>query len=66
MQEHDMAWVRTEMALAEAAPRSQVGVGAWVRLALADVAQEAFVQMDHRVGADLVRRVALDLGRRGA
>ncbi|MEQ1938683.1 amino acid ABC transporter permease [Mesorhizobium sp. CN5-321] len=31
MQEHDMAWVRTEMALAEAAPRSQVGPGAWMR-----------------------------------
>jgi general L-amino acid transport system permease protein len=26
-----MAWVRTEMALAEAAPRSQVGPGAWMR-----------------------------------
>jgi general L-amino acid transport system permease protein len=31
MQEHDMSWVRTEMVLAEAAPRSQVGAGAWVR-----------------------------------
>ncbi|MBN9251006.1 MAG: amino acid ABC transporter permease [Mesorhizobium sp. 61-13] len=31
MQEHDMSWVRTEMALAQAAPRSQVGFGAWVR-----------------------------------
>jgi len=31
MQEHDISWVRTEMALAEAAPRSQVGFGAWVR-----------------------------------
>lgn len=31
MQEHDMSWVRTEMALAQAAPRSQVGIGAWLR-----------------------------------
>ena len=31
MDEHDMSWVRTEMALAEVAPRSQVGPGAWVR-----------------------------------
>ncbi len=31
MQEHDMSWVRTEMALAQAAPRSQVGAGAWLR-----------------------------------
>ncbi len=31
MQEHDMSWVRTEMVLAQAAPRSQVGFGAWVR-----------------------------------
>ncbi|MGB3831804.1 MAG: amino acid ABC transporter permease [Mesorhizobium sp.] len=31
MQEHDMSWVRTEMALAEAAPRSQVGPAAWIR-----------------------------------
>jgi general L-amino acid transport system permease protein len=31
MQEHDISWVRTEMALAEAAPRSQAGLGAWVR-----------------------------------
>ncbi len=31
MDEHDMSWVRTEMVLAEAAPRSQVGPGAWIR-----------------------------------
>src|SRR5690606_1025607 len=31
MQEHDISWVRTEMALAETAPRSQAGLGAWVR-----------------------------------
>ena len=31
MQEHDMSWVRTEMVLAQAAPRSQVGAGAWFR-----------------------------------
>lgn len=31
MQEHDMSWVRTEMVLAQAAPRSQVGIGAWLR-----------------------------------
>ena len=31
MQEHDMSWVRTEMALAQAAPRSESGFGAWVR-----------------------------------
>ena len=31
MQEHDMSWVRTEMALAEAAPRSEAGAGAWIR-----------------------------------
>ncbi|MET3792625.1 amino acid ABC transporter permease [Aquamicrobium terrae] len=31
MQEHDMSWVRTEMVLAETAPRSQVGLTAWVR-----------------------------------
>ncbi len=31
MDEHDLSWVRTEMALAEAAPRSETGLGAWVR-----------------------------------
>ncbi len=31
MDEHDVSWVRTEMALAETAPRSQVGFGAWAR-----------------------------------
>ncbi|GLS32336.1 general L-amino acid transport system permease protein [Mesorhizobium albiziae] len=31
MQEHDLSWVRTEMALAQAAPSSQVGAGAWMR-----------------------------------
>ncbi|MEZ2330018.1 amino acid ABC transporter permease [Mesorhizobium sp. RCC_202] len=31
MQEHDMAWVRTEMALAQAAPPSERGAYAWVR-----------------------------------
>jgi general L-amino acid transport system permease protein len=31
MDEHDVSWVRTEMALAEAAPRSEGGVSAWVR-----------------------------------
>ncbi|HEY6630180.1 MAG TPA: amino acid ABC transporter permease [Rhizobiaceae bacterium] len=31
MQEHDMSWVRTEMTLAEPAPRSEAGLGAWVR-----------------------------------
>ena len=31
MQEHDLSWVRTEMALAQAAPRTQVGPGAWLR-----------------------------------
>lgn len=31
MQEHDMSWVRTEMALAEAPPRTEAGAGAWVR-----------------------------------
>jgi len=31
MQEHDLSWVRTEMALAQPAPRSQVGAAAWVR-----------------------------------
>lgn len=31
MQEHDLAWVRTEMALAQAAPRSSVGPYAWLR-----------------------------------
>ena len=31
MQEHDLAWVRTEMALAQAAPGSAVGPGAWLR-----------------------------------
>ena len=31
MQEHDTSWVRTEMALAQAAPRSEVGPGAWAR-----------------------------------
>ncbi len=31
MQEHDMSWVRTEMALAEAPPRSETGVGGWIR-----------------------------------
>ena len=31
MDEHDLSWVRTEMALAQAAPRSAVGPAAWVR-----------------------------------
>jgi general L-amino acid transport system permease protein len=31
MQEHDLSWVRTEMALAQDAPRSHVGPGAWAR-----------------------------------
>ena len=31
MDEHDLSWVRTEMALAQEAPRSQVGATAWVR-----------------------------------
>ena len=31
MDEHDISWVRTEMALAQAAPRSEAGLGAWVR-----------------------------------
>ena len=31
MQEHDSSWVRTEMTLAQAAPRDQVGASAWLR-----------------------------------
>jgi len=31
MQEHDMSWVRTEMVLAQPAPASVSGLGAWVR-----------------------------------
>jgi general L-amino acid transport system permease protein len=31
MQEHDMSWVRTEMVLAQDAPKSHVGPGAWAR-----------------------------------
>lgn len=31
MDEHDLSWVRTEMALAQAAPSSQVGAKAWFR-----------------------------------
>ena len=31
MQEHDLSWVRTEMTLAQAAPRSEVGPVAWAR-----------------------------------
>ena len=31
MQEHDLSWVRTEMALAQAAPSSEVGATAWMR-----------------------------------
>jgi general L-amino acid transport system permease protein len=31
MQEHDLSWVRTEMVLAQAAPRSEVGPTAWAR-----------------------------------
>ena len=31
MQEHDTSWVRTEMMLAEARPRTEAGVGAWLR-----------------------------------
>jgi general L-amino acid transport system permease protein len=31
VQEHDLSWVRVEMALAQAAPRSEVGPAAWVR-----------------------------------
>ena len=34
MQEHDLSWVRTEMALAQAAPRSQVGPAGWARKSL--------------------------------
>jgi general L-amino acid transport system permease protein len=31
MDEHDVSWVRTEMALAEAPPRSEAGPMAWIR-----------------------------------
>lgn len=31
MDEHDVSWVRTEMALAEAAPLSEAGIVAWIR-----------------------------------
>lgn len=31
MQEHDTSWVRTEMVLAQTAPSSERGLGAWVR-----------------------------------
>ena len=31
MQEHDTSWVRTEMVLAQAPPRSEAGSAAWVR-----------------------------------
>ncbi|MBL8579398.1 MAG: amino acid ABC transporter permease [Mesorhizobium sp.] len=31
MQEHDMTWVRTEMALAEPPPRTEAGLVAWIR-----------------------------------
>ena len=31
MQEHDISWVRTEMALAEPAPTTQTGVTGWIR-----------------------------------
>src|SRR5262245_48502565 len=31
MQEHDMSWVRTEMALAEAPPSTESGLGGWFR-----------------------------------
>jgi general L-amino acid transport system permease protein len=31
MQEHDLSWVRTEMALAQAAPAGERGLPAWVR-----------------------------------
>ena len=31
MQEHDLSWVRVEMALAQPAPRNQVGPTAWMR-----------------------------------
>jgi general L-amino acid transport system permease protein len=31
MDEHDLSWVRTEMTLAQAAPRSGVGLAAWAR-----------------------------------
>ena len=31
MQEHDMSWVRTEMALAQPAPSTETGAYAWVR-----------------------------------
>ena len=31
MQEHDSSWVRTEMTLAQVAPRDQVGASAWLR-----------------------------------
>ncbi|TIU27111.1 MAG: amino acid ABC transporter permease, partial [Mesorhizobium sp.] len=31
MQEHDMSWVRTEMALAQPAPPTERGAYAWVR-----------------------------------
>lgn len=31
MQQHDIAWVRTDIAPAQAAPRSEVGIAAWMR-----------------------------------
>jgi general L-amino acid transport system permease protein len=31
MQEHDLSWVRVEMALAQSAPKNEVGAGAWAR-----------------------------------
>ena len=31
MQEHDLSFVRTEMALAQPAPASERGLGAWMR-----------------------------------
>ena len=51
MQEHDMSWVRTEMALAQPAPASVTGFGAWVRKNLIASAGDAILTI---VGIALV------------
>ncbi|MEO5758000.1 MAG: amino acid ABC transporter permease, partial [Mesorhizobium sp.] len=54
MQEHDMSWVRTEMALAQPAPSSVSGLGAWVRKNLIASAGDAILTI---VGIVLVAMI---------
>ncbi|MCV3210227.1 amino acid ABC transporter permease [Mesorhizobium sp. YC-39] len=54
MQEHDMSWVRTEMALAQPAPASVRGMGAWVRTNLVGSVGDAILTI---IGIALVAMI---------